>query len=401
MNVCGWTRTNHNLRSEIVKQLNCDIISLNETHLLDENELNLSDHGYKWIGFNRSNIHVNAPNGSVGIGILVKNSLYKVYHVHIIDKSYKGILGVKFRNKDTDFTFVLYSVYLPPENSPWGRDASSLFAHLLTQIYQYSEADAIVICGDFNARIGKTNECNDCVDNIPHRSSTDDTQNQHGKSFLDFLNDSRCCVLNGRFGDQSTGYTSLSTRGHSVVDYICVPHDIFPLCENFRIISCNDIVERYNLTNFLGEKSKTPDHATITFELKVPSHTCNPPVNENKIGIKKRYNLRRIPANFMNTERTRNAILDLISKIEMCREIQDQIDKVYDDFCDTIIGEMAETIPKYDWSNKGRKKLRFHKPYWNDELTNLWKNMRNKEKQYLKCESKEKGTKESFVMITK
>lgn len=95
----------------------------------------------------------------------------------------------------------------------------------------------------------------------------------------------------------------------------------------------------------------------------------------------------------MNTERTRNAILDLISKIEMCREIQDQIDKVYDDFCDTIIGEMAETIPKYDLSNKGRKKLRFHKPYWNDELTDLWKNMRNKEKQYLKCESKDKGTK--------
>lgn len=95
----------------------------------------------------------------------------------------------------------------------------------------------------------------------------------------------------------------------------------------------------------------------------------------------------------MNTERTRNAILDLISKIEMCREIQDQIDKVYDDFCDTIIGEMAETIPKCDWSNKGRKKLSFHKPYWNDELTDLWKNMRNKEKPYLKCESKDKDIK--------
>lgn len=92
----------------------------------------------------------------------------------------------------------------------------------------------------------------------------------------------------------------------------------------------------------------------------------------------------------MNTERTRNAILDIISKIEMCRETQDQIDKVYDDFCDMIIREMAETIPKYDWSNKGRTKLRFHKPYWNDELTDLWKNMRNKEKLYLKCKSQVK-----------
>lgn len=27
---------------------------------------------------------------------------------------------------------------------------------------------------------------------------------------------------------------------------------------------------------------------------------------------------------------------------------------------------MADTIPKYDWSNKGRKKMRLQKPYWND-----------------------------------
>lgn len=192
---------------------------MNEIHLLDENELNLLDHGYKWIGFNRSNIHVNAPKGSDGIGILVKSCPYKVYYEDTTDKSYEGILGVKYRNKDTDFTFVLYSVYLPPENSPWGHDANLLFAHLLTKIHHHNEADAIVICGNFNTRIGKANDCNDCVDIIPHRSSTDNTQSQHGKSLLDFLNDSRCCVLNGRFGDQSTGYTSLSTRGHSVVDF--------------------------------------------------------------------------------------------------------------------------------------------------------------------------------------
>lgn len=42
--------------------------------------------------------------------------------------------------------------------------------------------------------------------------------------------------------------------------------------------------------------------------------------------------------------------LDLISKIDMRRERQDQIDQVYNDFCITIIGEMVETILKYDWS---------------------------------------------------
>lgn len=65
--------------------------------------------------------------------------------------------------------------------------------------------------------------------------------------------------------------------------------------------------------------------------------------------------------------------LDLISKIDMRRERQDQIDQVYNDFCITIIGEMVETILKYDWSNRGRIKLRSHKPCWNNELTDLWK----------------------------
>lgn len=41
---------------------------------------------------------------------------------------------------------------------------------------------------------------------------------------------------------------------------------------------------------------------------------------------------------------------------------------------------MVEIILKYDWLNKGRKKLCFYKLYWNDEFINLWKNMCNKEK---------------------
>lgn len=54
---------------------------MNEIYLFDENELNLLDYGYKWIGFNCLNIYVNVLNGFVGIGILVKNSFYKVYYV--------------------------------------------------------------------------------------------------------------------------------------------------------------------------------------------------------------------------------------------------------------------------------------------------------------------------------
>lgn len=109
--------------------------------------------------------------------------------------------------------------------------------------------------------------------------------------------------------------------GYLVVDYICVFYDIFLFCENFWIISCNDIVEWYNLINFYGEKSKILDYVIIIFEFKVFLYICNFFVNENKIGIKKCYNLWCIFVNFMNIERICNVILDFIFKIEMCWEI--------------------------------------------------------------------------------
>jgi hypothetical protein len=63
----------------------------------------------------------------------------------------------------------------------------------------------------------------------------------------------------------------------------------------------------------------------------------------------------------MNSNTAVEAINRLINIIELCRETQSEIDNTYDLFCESVIREMTETIPKYDWSTKTRKKLRFHK----------------------------------------
>lgn len=44
-----------------------------------------------------------------------------------------------------------------------------------------------------------------------------------------------------------------STRGKSIVDYICVPHDVLKLCKNVRITSRKNI-EKFNLFHLLGEE---------------------------------------------------------------------------------------------------------------------------------------------------
>lgn len=76
--------------------------------------------------------------------------------------------------------------------------------------------------------------------------------------------------------------------------------------------------------------------------------------------------------------------MNTIRIIETCRESQENIDRTYTHLCNVITKEMEYNIPKFGWSKRPRKKIRTHKPYWNNELTELWRVMREKEKQFLK-----------------
>ena len=48
-----------------------------------------------------------------------------------------------------------------------GRDASSFFSHLMTQIYIQHDIDAIFSCEDFNARIGNLPDFDKSLDDKP------------------------------------------------------------------------------------------------------------------------------------------------------------------------------------------------------------------------------------------
>ena len=54
--------------------------------------------------------------------------------------------------------------------------------------------------GDLNACIGgHTETC--YTDTIPPRIPLEKVKNNHGKAFIEFLIDSKCCVVNGRKGN--------------------------------------------------------------------------------------------------------------------------------------------------------------------------------------------------------
>ncbi|CAC5366262.1 unnamed protein product [Mytilus coruscus] len=202
--------------------------------------------GFSWFGYNRVEIQKNAPKPSGGIGILVKKSILENYNASVIDRSFDGILGLKFENRMNDSNFLVFTCYLLPINSSRGRDAPRFFALLLAQIYLNDECDAMMLTGYFNSRIGSLPDTLNDIDCVPMRNTIDKSINQHGHEFKDFLSASKYCVLSGRF-QGCDNLTSISTRGKSVVDYICDPHDVFDKCKKFEVLTAESIVNNKSL----------------------------------------------------------------------------------------------------------------------------------------------------------
>ena len=174
------------------------------------------------------------------------------------------------------------------------------------------------------------------IDNIRPRNSIDHIVNQHGLTFIDFLCDSKICILNGRFDSDFDNFTCVSHRGRSVVDYVCVPHDCTDKCEKFEVIPVSDIVIKNQLQSLTGPGSKLPDHNALRFDYKYHSQTQmqNDEVNPQQKSIREKFNpkvfkFNRILDNFLSSDLSKSVFTRLIRQIELCRENQNGIDDLY------------------------------------------------------------------------
>ena len=345
--------------------------------------------GYKWFGFNRQALHVRAPKGSGGVGILVRDSLFIDYSVKVVDRSYEGVIGMQMQHKLSDYSVLFYSCYLPPENSPWGRDAIGFYSHLLTQTYMYSDADAVMFCGDFNSRIGSMKDSISDLDSLPDRKCLDQTVNQHGISLVEFLQESKYCVLNGRISSGNDAFTCRTARGLSVVDFFLVAHDMVGQCSELKVESCVDIVQEHGLQKLLNSRSKLPDHAYLNCKLCINVLPLQAPENQSNVQenamVNRRYFFKRKQDDFMKSDMCRQSLLRLIESIECNRESQEEVDSIYSTFQNTVIAEMNRSVPYADSCSKVRKRFKPRKSFWNDELDDLWSDMNKKEKLVRKC----------------
>ena len=140
--------------------------------------------------------------------------------------------------------FIVNSYIKPANTSSKGSDVSGsdILNDLDSLINGLLGKGSVILCGDFNARIGldidfiKNDQCgadsfvplpDDYIpQDLPNRNSQDKNANSYKRPFLEVLINNKLHILNGRtLGDSKGEFTCVQVGGASVVDYFIVSPD--------------------------------------------------------------------------------------------------------------------------------------------------------------------------------
>ncbi len=122
-----------------------------------------------------------------------------------------------------------------------------------------------------NSRIGKCSAYIENIDNLPDRVILDDTPNNHGHSFIDYMLKNKLAVINGRICPLNNNWTCISIKGKSVVDYFVTPQKNIDNVTDFRVHTVSELPESYGLNR--GVTGRVSDHAILSCSVIMhPTH---------------------------------------------------------------------------------------------------------------------------------
>lgn len=204
----------------------------------------------------------------VAWAFLVSWEWLQYFECGILSYSSEDVLWIYLKSKsDPDYIIHLCVCYLQPERSSRGNIAQKYYDNLLSQIYLYSACSNLCICGDFNGRIGNQQDFEDKIDFVPIKTGVDDFKNKFGNYLLNFLKDTKLCVLNGRRNACNDNFTYVSTGGKSTVDYMAVPYTDLSRFSGFSVHLVSDILLDYNINPDAG--APILDHSVLSCELTI------------------------------------------------------------------------------------------------------------------------------------
>ena len=252
-------KSNKLCNQDVIDSLNkSDFISLVETHADSNTDISLK--GYYIFRKDRPR-NKKAWKASGGIAVLVKETLRNACKFEPVSDS--DVVWVQVQKDITKLNNDLYLafVYLPPCNSTYAKAYGKYIVQKLEkQIEGFLCKGKVIICGDFNARVG------DLIDAIneeerhlplpydgsyefimPRISCDNKTTNHYGKWLIDLCSDNQMYNVNGRtLGDLAGKFTRHTPRGSSVIDYFIssrsLSNTIFNMYEGVSKSSCTNAI---------------------------------------------------------------------------------------------------------------------------------------------------------------
>ncbi|CAG2240243.1 unnamed protein product [Mytilus edulis] len=166
------------------------------------------------------------------------------------------------------------------------------------------------------------------------------------------------------------------------------------LCKILHGKLVSDVISDHDLP--LASNSNPPDHSFLQCSVQLSGYSKLNEINFDKEDqasgntdnshnfLKRKYNVKSISTNIFSSERCVVALNGIIDSLLRVQNVKNEIDAIYDTLINTLHDEMSEHILYKDIRSSTRKVKNRGKPYWNNELKNLFKRACKAEKNYLR-----------------
>jgi len=176
---------------------------------------------------------------------------------------------------------------------------------------------------------------------------------------------------------------------------------------DFNVHNTLDLLKTIGVQDCMARN--IPDHSVISGVTNITDSLCSPHPTQSTETLSApgfdKFNMGSVPVSFLTDRYILTQVRFVIDKLEQGLRMQTDIDIAYDNWCKIVKHEMYDKLsfktiyPDTMYSIRKRSP----KPWWNDNLSNLFKKVHQAERDWLKCKDRAKkiALKHEYVLLRK